>query len=209
MKTKELILDRARILFNERGSGDITVRDLAHAAGISPGNLGYHFPTLDAVTEALYYRLVAALDAQVASAAALPAVELSPLRAYAYARESFAVLYAYRFLMLDFVRIMRRLPGVRAHFRELMERRRVQFTGLLDVLAAGGWLEPPRYPGQYEDWVAQAGLIGDFWIASAEILTDGGEAERIAQYSRLFLATLAPLLTERGLAEIRPLLAGG
>jgi AcrR family transcriptional regulator len=198
MKTRELILHHALRLFNERGSDATTVRDVAQAVGISHGNLCYHFPNTDALIAALYHQLVDELNAEVEAAAARPAEAFSPSVALASLSASFRMLYTYRFLLLDFVRIMRRIPALRAHYRELTRLRRSQFLGILAQLVEGGWMHPPIYPGQFEDWVEQATLIGDFWIASGEILYEGPEADKISHYARLFATTLVPMLTQRG-----------
>ena len=50
---RETILEAARQLMSEEGAGAVTVRGVARAAGIAPGHLGYYFPTLDALMDAL------------------------------------------------------------------------------------------------------------------------------------------------------------
>ncbi len=48
-----MILEAARRLMSEEGAGAVTVRGVARAAGIAPGHLGYYFPSLDALLDAL------------------------------------------------------------------------------------------------------------------------------------------------------------
>ena len=45
MKTRDRIILQARLLFNQRGFGDVTTAALAEACGIAEGNLWYHFRT--------------------------------------------------------------------------------------------------------------------------------------------------------------------
>ena len=61
-KTKERIKSIAKKLFNEQGIADITMRKIALAAGMSVGNLNYHFKKREEVLEALYFEMVEVFD---------------------------------------------------------------------------------------------------------------------------------------------------
>jgi len=54
ISTRDLILDVALVLLNERGESVVTSVDLAHEMNISPGNLYYHFKGKEQVVEELY-----------------------------------------------------------------------------------------------------------------------------------------------------------
>lgn len=51
-------MESARNLMIEQGVNAVTVRGVARAAGISPGNLGYHFATYDDLLHALMERVI-------------------------------------------------------------------------------------------------------------------------------------------------------
>ena len=51
--TRQNILDAARKLFNEYGYNSVSLRDIANDAGISKGNLTYHFSKKEEIMEAL------------------------------------------------------------------------------------------------------------------------------------------------------------
>ena len=55
-ETAQRILDVARQLFMEEGHGKLTMRRIAKAAGMSPGNLSYYYPTrADLLADLLQY----------------------------------------------------------------------------------------------------------------------------------------------------------
>lgn len=207
-KTKERILEKALELLNEQGVAQVTIRGIGDQLNMSPGNLSYHYANVDVMVEALYFRLVAELDALIAEGMQLASTQGIDLPfTYHSIERTFSIFQRYKFLMLDFADIMRRHEPIKKHFRELAKVRQGQFLPLIAALQAGGWVEAERYPGQFQDWIEQASLIGDYWMASAEIMLDGDSDYKRKHYVRLFFATLAPHLTARGLAVYQQLLA--
>lgn len=52
-KVKHQICEHAKRLFNEKGYGEVSLREIAVAAGTSIGNLTYHFPQKEDLLEAI------------------------------------------------------------------------------------------------------------------------------------------------------------
>jgi AcrR family transcriptional regulator len=175
---------------------------------MSAGNLSYHYANVDVIVEALYFRLVEELDTLILGSMQLARTQGIDIHfIYHSIEDTFAIFQRYKFLMLDFADIMRRHERLKQHFRELAKVRQAQFLPILSALQAGGWLEKERYPGQLQDWTQQASVIGDYWMASAEIMLDGDSDYKRKHYVRLFFATLAPHLTPRGLEVYQQILA--
>lgn len=57
MKTPEKIIDSALRLFNEQGTKAVSTNHIAAAAGISPGNLYYHFRNKEAIIRAIFEQM--------------------------------------------------------------------------------------------------------------------------------------------------------
>lgn len=207
-KTKERILEKALELLNEQGVAQVSIRSIGDQLNMSPGNLSYHYANVDVIVEALYFRLVEELDALISRSMQLASTQGIDLPfTYHSIERTFAIFQRYKFLMLDFADIMRRHEQLKQHFRELAKVRQSQFLPLIAALQVGGWVEAERYPGQFKDWIEQVSLIGDYWMASAEIMLDGDAELKRKHYVRLFFATLAPHLTARGLEVYHQLLA--
>jgi AcrR family transcriptional regulator len=202
-QTQSLILETALRLFNEQGVEQVTVRHIAREIGISHGNLCYHFPNTDAIVDRLYRDLVALLDSSFEAMLETPEISIVFLRTYA--RVTIGMLHHYRFLMIDFVGIMRKHEAIRTHFRHLQKLRSHQFHAIFDLLVASSIMRPEILPGQFEYLKQQLSIIGDFWISSAEILYEGPAQEKLDHYLDLFMHMLPPYLTDRGLAEFKAL----
>jgi AcrR family transcriptional regulator len=57
MNTREKIIETAIRLFNERGTKAVTTNHIAAAAGISPGNLYYHFRNKEEIIRAIFRQM--------------------------------------------------------------------------------------------------------------------------------------------------------
>ena len=195
MRTRDKILATALQLFNAHGTDAVTVRHIAKEMGISHGNLCYHFPRTQDIVQQLYLNLVAELNEGFRQLQEIPLDVAFLVKTLRY---TFATQYGYRFLLLDFVRIMRAIPAVNSHFRQLYQQRRQQFEGVINQLVATGDFQPEQYPGQHDHFVAQFYLLGDFWIAEAEILFEGPEEAKLSYYTRIACGLLFQYLTPKG-----------
>lgn len=197
-ETRERILDKSLELFNEKGTDSVTVREIAAAIGISHGNLCYHFPNTDTIVYFLYQRLVQDLNVVIAPT---QTVELDLKMFIEMGERIINLLYDYRFLMSDFVRVMRRNDQIRGHFQELVTQRKVQFKFGIEALVRAGYFKEEVIPGQYDKLVEVNQILGDFWVASAEILYSGNRENRVKHYLEIMTAHFIPCLTEKGIKQ--------
>ncbi len=198
MNTREKILEGALKLFNEKGTEVITVRHIAKEIGISHGNLCYHFPNTDEIIYKLYENLVAELNSQISQ---IQVKEVDVWLMYKTGRVTFSLLYKYKFLMLDFVGVMRRVEKIRIHYRQLVAFRKQEFAMAMQFLIAGGYLKPEVTEGHYAAVNEVNFILGDFWVARAEIMFDGPEKEKLNYYLSLMFVPVLASFTEKGLAQ--------
>jgi len=200
MTTKEKILTEALRQLNENGVDNVTVRSIAKVIGISHGNLCYHFPNTDAIIHKLYLQLVDEFDAQIEQAEA-PKSDLHLL--FKIGEVNFKIQYGYKFLLLDFVQIMRRIPAVKEHFKNHIEIRRMQFQFILDSLIREGILREEFEQNMYAHLITRLLIFGNGWISFSEIHSED-EVEPM-RYFEVFGSALLPYLTEKGMGEYREL----
>lgn len=202
-ETKIRILQTALRLYNEHGvykphGEQITARRIAAELNMSDGNLRYHFPTKEDIIRCLYDQLTGRLQAlfgrmqsdQVNFAAWLQGLT-----------EAYELLYAYRFLLRDFVGIMQHQPELKLHFRLLQTDRIAWFQRIIDLLKEEHMLRAEPVQGQFDRLMTHFQLQFDFWIAQSELMPTGPEEGRSGQYARLTLALLVPYLTVKGLQQ--------
>lgn len=84
--SREVILDAAEMLVFDVGAAHLTFEAVAERAGVSKGGLIYHFPTKEALLEAMVSRLTKRFtERQAEAAVSLPAGPKRELAAYVMA----------------------------------------------------------------------------------------------------------------------------
>lgn len=194
--TKEKILRSALRLFNEHGIASITLRTIAQDVGISQGNLNYHFKKREDIIEALYHKLVATMDTEL-QALYTQASDIALLFDLSY--HSMKVFYGYKFLLVDIVAIMRTHPTIKEHYFMLQYYRKQQFLALFQRMIEHDVLRAEETSGEYERVYERMTILGDFWIATSEILQSNTDSESILQhYHYVLLDAIYPYLTKKG-----------
>ena len=84
--TRNVILDAAETVVATMGVANLTFEEVARVANVSKGGVLYHFPTKDALTEAMIERFITAFDTAVEEAAASDSAPVGRnIRAYVHA----------------------------------------------------------------------------------------------------------------------------
>jgi len=132
MSTRDLILEVALVLLNERGESIVTSVDLANEMNISPGNLYYHFKGKEQVVEELY----AQFHARV-----LIALQEITSQARGDTKETLAgltvisdILQQFKFISQDVRGIHERYPNLRASLQKLLTFLQKTLVGLIELV---------------------------------------------------------------------------
>lgn len=203
MTTKEKILVKSLELFNEKGVETVTTRQIALALGMSQGNLCYHFPKKEAIITALYEQLVERFNTMYLQ---LNINELSISLFFELTTITNQYFIDYKFLMLNFVQIMRWHPSIKSHYQALTLQRNEQMIGLFQTLEQANLLKSEAYEGQFKQVIEQIMILNNFWLSHAEILYQGNQAEKIKHFNKLVGAFIFPYLTEKGQSEYKQLI---
>ena len=198
MGTKERIVEAAIRSFNEKGTAVVSTNHIAKEAGISPGNLYYHFGNKEEIIRAIFGRMLAAWE----TVFELPrdrAPTLTDLRAIL--KETYSVLWEYRFFYREFVALMRRDPELGRRYREVRERGLANTELVLENFVASGVLREPEDPGTIPKLAKLFWLIVEFWLPFVEMGDETIGPERSQEGVGLMMQVLEPYMTELALAE--------
>lgn len=187
---KERIVDVAIALFNERGTPAVSTNHIAETAGLSPGNLYYHFRNKEEIVRAAYERALAAYDAVWADAAAAAP---SPDAMRELLEATFDAQWRFRFFQRELPWLVQRDEVLRIRYREVQERRLTFYRELV-----GSWIEAglatPVEGTDIDDLVLASWVVGDQWLAYLEAMGGGADERQVRRGADLIFAVFRPHL---------------
>ncbi|MFT4039981.1 MAG: TetR/AcrR family transcriptional regulator [Thermomicrobiales bacterium] len=189
MSTRERIIDTAVALFNAQGTAAVSTNHIAQGAGISPGNLYYHFRNKEAIIRAIYARLRPIWEAAVS----VPQDRLPTLADLErIIDDHFRILWEYRFFYREMPALLRRDPELLAAYHEVREAGLANVEGLLRVFAMVGVLSVPDPDTTLPELARIIWILADFWFPFAELDRLSGDDVDLAEGRALILRVLAP-----------------
>lgn len=191
-RTRARILDAARRLFNERGTAAVSTNHVAVEAGISPGNLYYHFADKREIIRALHARYAAAHE-DLWEPSPDAKRNLDMLRENVAA--GMALAWEYRFFERELLVLLRADPVLRAAYADVYERRLGEWLAFGEQLVAQGMMREPRAPRTLSDLVVAVWLIATNWLSFLDVTGDPQDPLQVARGGDLILVALDPYLT--------------
>lgn len=164
-ETKHIIIQAAIKLFNERGIKNVRVQDIAEEAGISPGNLTYHFPTKKDLMPSVRRYMMKTLDTMAfANRLFEEGIEgMKVVKSYLEYLEKF------RFFYLDMLEIMREYPEIRTTHQQQIDFEVESIKNLIQYVRGKDYLQPEAFDGQYEALANQIWMTMHFWLLNREV----------------------------------------
>ena len=192
MSTRERIIDTTVHLFNADGTAAISTNHIAKAAGISPGNLYYHFRNKEAIIRAIYARLRPIWEATVS----VPTDRLPTLADLErIIDDHFRILWEYRFFYREMPALLRRDPELLASYQEVREAGLANVEGLLRIFTQVGLLDVPDPDQALPELARIIWILADFWFPFAELDRLTGADVDVQAGRALILRVLSPYYT--------------
>jgi AcrR family transcriptional regulator len=169
--TRERILDAGLRLFNEQGVQHVTTNHIAAEAGISPGNLYYHYRHKEDIVLELYrrYELKAAGVLNVPDRQQVSIDDL-----WLLVHMAFEVIQDYRFLFRDLSDLNAEYPSLRARFVLNLEGGIQRTESFLMQLAADGQLDATAM--EVRALAVNMVLVSTYWLALQAVRHDAERA---------------------------------
>lgn len=137
MSNKTRILEVALKLFNEQGSMQVSTNHIAAEAGISPGNLYYHFHNKEEIILALFQKMIPEWDANLGK---MEYVEDGLAHIEKLLGTLYEVIWDYRFIHRELSPLLQTYPSVRELCIPMLRQRLDEIRGLIQHLQADGVL---------------------------------------------------------------------
>ncbi|MBP2331035.1 AcrR family transcriptional regulator [Kibdelosporangium banguiense] len=194
-RTRLKVLEAARELFNERGTAAVSTNHIAAEAGISPGNLYYHFRDKQQIIRALFDRYSGELDNRWAPD---PDAEHNIATLGRNLAEGAELSWAYRFFQRELMVLLRADVELRAAYDVVYERRFSEMRGFAQELVRQNMVRVPRPPRTIDDLIAALWLIADGWQSLLDLTGDPTDQHQVARVTDLLMVVLEPYLTDEG-----------
>jgi AcrR family transcriptional regulator len=192
MKTKKHILEVSRLLFNEKGVMNVTLRDVAKSMNKSYGNITYHFPTKEDVITSLFEEMNNELGALQTSN------DLSNLMRYFLELPAFSfdINLKYLFLTIDYNELKRNFSKLFEKINSLNEAGKVKWKGLLMYLRDENYLNQ-KISNDDLDYLMFLSVSIHFAYFQ---MTDSHACQK-TEFTKIVNKMLQPYLSEKGLVE--------
>lgn len=193
MSNRQRILETALALFNERGTGAVSTNHIAEEAGISPGNLYYHFNNKEEIIRVLFEQLFTAWD----KAFQLPldrTPSLSDLETMITA--NYQIIWQFRFAYRELAVVLRNDPQLQARYQDVRKQGYAGFAALINAYAAAGVIHQPADQEELNTLTELCWIVSEQWPVNLELNGRSLDAEGIIEGTNLMRWVLRPLLKD-------------
>ena len=190
MNNRERVLEAALTLFNEQGTGAVSTNHIAEAAGISPGNLYYHFRNKEEIIRALFERLFTSWD-EVFQLPTDRAPSLNDLDAMITA--NYQLIWEYRFAYREQAALLRNDPELKERYLAVRRRGYEGFAALIDAFVAAGVLTRPADSQELAVLTELCWIVSEQWPVNLELSGQPFDENGIMKGAALMRWILRPL----------------
>jgi len=195
---KQNILSISRILFNNQGYSNVTIRMIALELKISSGNLNYHFKKREDILEALYFEMVAVFDDRIK---ALDKKKITLKTVKEDILLSMERMVEYHFFWTDLYNLLRLNKTIKTHFEKAYKNRCKGYEFLFNFLIKQGIMQNFGFKNEGEFLIERMIGFSNTWLYNSFLYSKEINKTYIELQSDNLLYMLYPYLTELGKEE--------
>lgn len=199
---KKEILEVARMLFNDKGYSNVTIRMIAMELGMSSGNLNYHFKKKEAILETLYFDMVAVFDARVQELGNTD-ISLKSVREDMFI--SMKRMVAYRFFWTDLYHLLQQNMKIKAHFLKAYTRRYKGCELLFSLLISKGMMKDFAFKEEQHFLIERMISYGNTWLYNSFMYDVEINDNMVKTHLDVLFGMLYPYFTDVATEEYKKL----
>lgn len=191
MNTKELILQTAIRLFNEHGTAKISTNSIAEAAGISSGNLYYHFKDKAHIIREIYERMIQAWEKPYER---VENRNRSLETIKRFIEDNFELLWDYRFFYREMVALLNSDPLLTERHVTITRQRFERQGNILRQAEKDGIVHFPGHDAQLNQALTVMWIVANHYLVYLESMGQSVEYRDFEAGADLVLSVLQPYL---------------
>jgi len=198
---KQEIIHTSISLFNAKGFHNVSIKDIADALRISPGNFTYHFNRKTDILAAIQQQMIEDSDIEI-----MPAGHIT-LYHFEQIFQTYSQIQAqYNFYYDNLQYIFEAFPAITKNFKRILIRRFKDARSLIQYYIETGRLRQEEKGINYNHYIRTIWLISVFWTAN-ELMTRGLSRKDNPTVIDILWSGLIPYMTEKGYAEYLEILS--
>ena len=190
---RDNVVQRATLLFNEKGFFNVSMQEIAKSLNISPGNLTYHFPKKENLLEAIQNEIIAKSKLSIMPKGQL--ITLAHLEDLFH--QFFEVQQAFSFYFSNLQYLSHEYQAIVAKYKEVSAQRLLEAQLLVDYYVQTGRFEKETDRLHYGALIQNLWISNTFWRLKSELIGGAGFEEALLHVWQ----TIFPYLTDKGYDE--------
>lgn len=196
---KSKILAAALYLFNRFGFVNVRLQHIADEAGVSVGNLAYHFKTKDALINVIYQSILLRQEKLLTDLHHTPIFTTLDL----HIRNTFYFQQQYSFFFTDTLEFIRAFPFLKQTHRKHIDVTVEQVDGLLKFSISRGALQEPVGPDSLILLAHRYVLMTENWMNFERMRGIDASELQVKNYRLALWSLLSPYFTSHGAEEFQ------
>lgn len=198
LSTKQRILQSALQLFNLHGTASVSTNHIAEHAGISPGNLYYHYHNKADIIESLLQQMIEDWE-QVWKLPGRRPVHWNDLENVL--EHNFRMLWEYRFFHRELVALLGQHESLRETYSMVYSRRMTEQALFFEPFFEDDILRKPADPEEMREILTACWIIVSNWLTFLELSGQAVDRPRIREGIRLIQRIMQPYFVKGDLHD--------